>query len=155
LHTAKSYLTGGHDTETWSKVVKVLKDLGADAMSSDESGPETSARYEPKAFWRIPKPWLSPSITALMQAIDAQPVKRKPGVSARYRTSPPPLHARALNEIVDAHNMAYVGELPTNWYNEMFLLSLRPTEREELGAKDPSALPSLVSTVIAYGTITN
>ncbi|KAH6877400.1 hypothetical protein BKA70DRAFT_1448185 [Coprinopsis sp. MPI-PUGE-AT-0042] len=141
MDTVQSYIL--KDPEVWVKVLKVLSDLGPDAMSSDESGPETTGRYNPKVFWRVPKPWLSPSITALMQGIDAQPLKRKPGVSARHRTSPPAQHVRTHNEVLDAHNMAYVGELPSNWYNPMFLSSLRPIALQNLAVKDEVEVPRL------------
>jgi hypothetical protein len=124
-------------------VQKILKDLGPDAMSSDES--DTGEPVGNNTYWRIPKAWLSPSITALMRGVDiSQPPKRRPGNARRYRIDHPPQHARIPNAILDSHNMAYVGGLPSNWYNQLWVKSLRPLALEKMKMAAEVQVPSLV-----------
>ncbi|KAH6911761.1 hypothetical protein BKA70DRAFT_1423517 [Coprinopsis sp. MPI-PUGE-AT-0042] len=129
------------DPQTWAQVLSILNKLGPDSMSSDES---ETGEISSNVYWRIPKPWLSPSITALMRGIDIQkPSKQKPGNPSRYRIDPPDQQVRTPNETLDSHNMAYVGGLPSNWYNRFFVMGLRPLALEKLDMAAEVEVPSL------------
>ena len=110
-------------------------------MSSDESGTDV---HGATVFWRVPKPWLSEHITALMRSIDLHHSSRpKVGNSGRTRTCFPAGRFPTRDGYLDNHSNNAMKGLPSNWYNHIWVESLHGPAKAQLDMQPEEEVPSL------------
>ena len=114
------------EDEDTNRHVGILRQLGTNGMSSDESDNENGAR-----IFRVKTvPWRNPQLTFWLRTFDA--LHRK----SRYGTIDPRLRGAPPRERVDSGLISggrpVTSGLPENAYDEQYLRNLPPWARQDL-----------------------
>ncbi|KAI0324444.1 hypothetical protein GY45DRAFT_1262849 [Cubamyces sp. BRFM 1775] len=123
-------LTAALSYEALKPHVDIIRRLGVDGMSSDESSVENDIVH----YYILKKRWRHPELTMWLRVFDA--VYRKIRVSETNRaTRGAPVHWRHVTNRYD-NERAAVPCLPKNAYNPDWLNGLHEMDREDLAARD-------------------
>ncbi|KAH6902934.1 hypothetical protein BKA70DRAFT_1228108 [Coprinopsis sp. MPI-PUGE-AT-0042] len=127
------------EAKAWDEIDRVVEELGAGGMSSDESEYD---EYEKKAAHTNIRslPWQAEGIEELMKIIDRDAVNSTAGGFQRGG-NPGLTRVRKLAPVA-SRRLAMRG-LPRNYYDEDWLNQLPPRQKKALGALDPRPLPEL------------
>ncbi|KAH6903635.1 hypothetical protein BKA70DRAFT_1227571 [Coprinopsis sp. MPI-PUGE-AT-0042] len=127
------------EAKAWEEIDRVVEELGAGGMSSDESEYD---EYEKKAAHTNIRslPWRAEGIEELMKIIDRDAVNSTAGGFQRGG-NPGLTRVRKLAPVA-SRRLAMRG-LPRNYYDEDWLNQLPPRQKKALGALDPRPLPEL------------
>lgn len=110
--------------------VQMVRRLGVDGMSSDESSVENDIVH----YRVVKKRWRNEKVTSWLRAFDA--MYRKKRVSATNRRSRgAAVHAREVTNTFD-DSRAAVPHLPRSAYDEIWLQALQAVDLEDLCVRD-------------------
>jgi hypothetical protein len=134
-----------NSTKFWKKLKKIHAELGQDGMSSDETDSEQTG-LQAKIVRRIPKTWLSPTISELWNAVEKYGKGRlnRAGNSPHTRIFEPSSSFRTQPNTPAQRRLCVPG-LPLNYYCDLWLRGLSPAQRAQVDRKSPRELPSYVS----------
>ncbi|KAH6901379.1 hypothetical protein BKA70DRAFT_1230120 [Coprinopsis sp. MPI-PUGE-AT-0042] len=127
------------EAEAWKEIDRVVEELGAGGMSSDESEYD---EYKKKTAHTIIRsvPWRAEGIEELMKIVDRDAVTSTAG--GFQRGGNPGLNRVRKLAPVASRRLAMRG-LPRNYYDEDWFTLLPARQQEALGALDPRPLPEL------------
>lgn len=130
------------DLELWTRIGKVLKKIGRQGMSGDETD---SQPYRIKEMRRMRHPWMSPKITDLWVAVDSYQyaVDEELLIKKRDRRGNP-----GLPRLDGSRIESSVGApkfLPKNWYAENWWRTLPEGAQLAFAPEKAADIPVLSS----------
>ncbi|KAH6874226.1 hypothetical protein BKA70DRAFT_1449555 [Coprinopsis sp. MPI-PUGE-AT-0042] len=127
------------EAEAWKEIDRVVEELGAGGMSSDESEYDEYKKKTARTIIRS-VPWRAEGIEELMKIVDRDAVTSTAG--GFQRGGNPGLNRARKLAPVASRWLAMRG-LPRNYYDEDWFTLLPARQQEALGALDPRPLPEL------------
>lgn len=130
--------------QTWDTIRHIIDWLDVDGMSGDET--DTPLGANPKIVRQVALPWISPTITGLLHAVESYaPATYKENMSI-------PVGNASLPRLVEAKrtskNTVAIAWLPRNWYDDNWYKVNSSSARALLGVHKDFEVPFLVCSCV-------
>lgn len=141
IFASKNIAPENNSVNIYSAMHKVVDDIGAEGVSSDESDSGDRAK---EAIVRL-REWRSPGIHRIMKHLDLKRGEMRSLGAPKGGSIP---HPRTRRANANKSERGAVAKLPINWYNPAWYDSLDEGVRRELQAKKEAPLPVITDEML-------